>query len=205
MDLKKICPEKVVSAEEALYRVKNGSRVFIGTGCGEPQHLIRTMVEDLNMQDIMIYQMLSITLSEYVDDESFLRRFSLKLFFISKSMRKAAFEGKIDYIPAYLSQIPKLFKSNRIGLDVALVQVSPPDKFGFCSLGVSVDITRAGVESAKLVIAQVNPRMPRTWGIALSMWIKSTFLFYMMNRLQMRCPNSTTMRSRLESVFMSTS
>ena len=88
----------------------------------------------------------------------------LKLFFISSTMRKAAFEGKIDYIPAYLSQIPQLFKSNRIGLDVALIQVSPPDRFGFCSLGVSVDITRAGAESAKLVIAQVNPRMPRTWG-----------------------------------------
>lgn len=164
MNLKKYCPERVVNAEEALSKVRNGSRVFIGTGCGEPQHLIRTMVEDLNMQDIMIYQMLSMTLSEYVDDDSFLRRFSLKLFFISASMRKAAFEGKIDYIPAYLSQIPKLFRSNRIGLDVALIQVSPPDRFGFCSLGVSVDITRAGVENAKFVIAQVNPRMPRTWG-----------------------------------------
>jgi acyl-CoA hydrolase len=164
MDLKKYCPDKVVSAQEALSKIKNGSRVFVGTGCGEPQLLIRTMVEDLSMQDIMIYQMLSWTLAEYVDDESFLQRFSLKLFFISSSMRKAAFEGKIDYIPAYLSQIPKLFKSQRIGLDVALVQVSPPDKFGFCSLGVSVDITRAGMESAGLVIAQVNPRMPRTWG-----------------------------------------
>jgi acyl-CoA hydrolase/GNAT superfamily N-acetyltransferase len=79
-------------------------------------------------------------------------------------MRKAAFEGKIDYIPAYLSQIPKLFASQRIGLDVALVQVSPPDKFGYCSLGVSIDITRSGLENARLVIAQVNPLMPRTWG-----------------------------------------
>ncbi|MEJ2728569.1 MAG: GNAT family N-acetyltransferase, partial [Deltaproteobacteria bacterium] len=96
--------------------------------------------------------------------ESFRRRFSLKLFFISASMRKAAFEGKIDYIPAYLSQIPRLFASQRIGLDVALVQVSPPDKFGYCSLGVSVDITRSGLENARLVIAQVNPLMPRTWG-----------------------------------------
>ncbi|MDH3829960.1 MAG: GNAT family N-acetyltransferase, partial [Desulfobacterales bacterium] len=76
----------------------------------------------------------------------------------------AAFEGKIDYIPAYLSQIPKLFASQRIGLDVALVQVSPPDKFGYCSLGVSIDITRSGLENARLVIAQVNPLMPRTWG-----------------------------------------
>lgn len=164
MDLKMISTDRFVDVQTALTHIKNGSRVFIGTGCGEPQHLIRTMVEDMNMQDIMIYQMLSSTLADYVDDPSFLRRFSLKLFFISGTMRKAAFEGKIDYIPAYLSQIPKLFRSQRIGLDVALIQISPPDQFGFCSLGVSVDITKAGVEGARLVIAQVNPRMPRTWG-----------------------------------------
>ena len=86
-------------AETAMSKIKNGSRVFIGTGCGEPQHLIRTMVEDMSMQDIMVYQMLSSTFSTYVEDPRFLRRFSLKLFFISSSMRKAAFEGKIDYIP----------------------------------------------------------------------------------------------------------
>ena len=155
---------KVVSAQEAVSKIMRGSRVFIGTGCGEPQHLILAMVKDERLQDIMVYQMLSSTLSQFVDDESFTRRFSLKLFFISQSMRKAAFEGKIDYIPEYLSQIPRLFASHRIGLDAALVQVSPPDKFGYCSLGVSVDITRSAVEHSQVVIAQVNPRMPRTWG-----------------------------------------
>ena len=155
---------QLVSAEQAISRIKSGSRVFIGTGCGEPQHLIHAMVRNQALQDIMIYQMLSSTLARYVDDPSFLGRFSLKLFFISVSMRKAAFEGRIDYIPVYLSQIPRLFASKRIGLDVALIQVSPPDQFGYCSLGVSVDITRAGMENARLVIAQVNPRMPRTWG-----------------------------------------
>ncbi len=164
MDLKSYCPTKLMSAKDAVGLIKRGSRVFIGTGCGEPQHLIRSMVEDDQLQDIMIYQMLSHTLAKYVDDSSFLRRFSLKLFFISQHMRKAAFEGKIDYLPMYLSQIPRYFSSQRIGLDVALVQVAPPDKFGYCSLGVSVDITRSGMESAKMVIAQVNPRMPRTWG-----------------------------------------
>ena len=164
MDLMRLCPNKVVSAEDAVSRIKSGSRVFIGTGCGEPQHLIKAMVNDSTIQDILVYQMLSSTFSRYIADKSFRRRFSLKLFFISASMRKAAFEGKIDYIPAYLSQIPKLFTSQRIGLDVALVQVSPPDKFGYCSLGVSVDITRSGLENARLVIAQVNPLMPRTWG-----------------------------------------
>ena len=164
MNLKSLCPEKVVNAQEAVSRIKSGSRVFIGTGCGEPQHLIKAMINDSTIQDILVYQMLSSTFSQYIDEESFRRRFLLKLFFISASMRKAAFEGKIDYIPAYLSQIPRLFAIGRIRLDVALVQVSPPDKFGYCSLGVSVDITRSGLENAGLVIAQVNPRMPRTWG-----------------------------------------
>jgi acyl-CoA hydrolase/GNAT superfamily N-acetyltransferase len=122
------------------------------------------MVAQRSLQDIMVYQMLSWTFAQYVDDPDFLRRFSLKLFFISAGMRKAAFEGKIDYIPSYLSQIPNLFHSRRIGLDVALIQVSPPDRFGYCSLGVSVDITLAGMTNARRVIAQVNPKMPRTWG-----------------------------------------
>ncbi len=164
MDLNEYCPHKVVGAEEAVSKIKRGSRVFIGTGCGEPQHLIRTMVKDMAMQDIMIYQMLSSTLADYVDDPAFLRRFSLKLFFVSKAMRNAAFEGKIDYIPSYLSQIPRAFYSQRIGIGVALIQVSPPDRFGYCSLGVSVDITRSGMDNAQMVIAQINPRMPKTWG-----------------------------------------
>ncbi|AOY59263.1 MULTISPECIES: bifunctional acetyl-CoA hydrolase/transferase family protein/GNAT family N-acetyltransferase [Desulfococcus] len=164
MDLNQYCPEKVLDAAKAISNIRQGSRVFIGTGCGEPQHLIKTMVQDMNMQDIMVYQMLSSTLSQFVEDETFLKRFSLKLFFISWAMRRAASVGKIDYIPTYLSQIPKLFYSGRIALDVALIQVSPPDAFGYCSLGVSVDITLAGMTSAKLVIAQVNSRMPNTWG-----------------------------------------
>ena len=164
MDWQQLCSSKVVDEHQAISKIERGSRVFIGTGCGEPQHLIRAMVKDQNLHDILIYQMLSYTLSQFVEDESFIRRFSLKLFFISRSMRKAAFEGKIDYIPAYLSQIPRLFATHRIGLDAALVQVSPPDKFGYCSLGVSVDITRSAVEHAAMVIAQVNPKMPRTWG-----------------------------------------
>ena len=122
MDLNQYCPEKVISAETAMAKIKNGSRIFIGTGCGEPQHLIRAMVQNPQIQDVMVYQMLSSTLSDFIDDPDFLRRFAIKLFFISASMRRAAFEGKIDYIPAYLSQIPRLFATQRIGLDVALIQ-----------------------------------------------------------------------------------
>jgi len=124
MKLNKYCPDKLVSAED--------------------QHLIRTMVKDENLQDIMVYQMLSSTLSDYIEDELFCKRFFLKLFFISSQMR----------LPTYLSQIPRLFASQRIGLDVALIQVSPPDKFGYSSLGVSVDITKSGMENSKIVIAK---------------------------------------------------
>jgi acyl-CoA hydrolase/GNAT superfamily N-acetyltransferase len=164
MDWQQRYASKVMAAQDAVGKIKRGSRVFIGTGCGEPQHLIKAMVANPSLQDIMLYQMLSYTLSHFIDSPSFLKRFSLKLFFISRTMRKAAFEGRIDYIPSYLSEIPGLFSSNRIGLDAAIVQMSPPDKYGYCSLGVSVDITRAGLENARLVIAQINPRMPRTWG-----------------------------------------
>lgn len=164
MDLMEYCPNKVITAEKAVDKIRNGSRIFIGTGCGEPQHLIRALVNNTSLQDIMIYQMMSATLAEFVADSFFRRRFLLKLFFISSAMRRAAFEGKIDYLPTYLSQIPRLFYSKRIGLDVALIQVSRPDRFGYVSLGVSVDITRAGMDNAAMVIAQVNPQMPITWG-----------------------------------------
>ena len=164
MDLRDVCPDKLLTAQKSVKKIKNGSRVFIGTGCGEPQRLIKAMVEDLSIQDIVIYQMLSATLSNYVNDENFLSRFSIKLFFISLLMRQCACEGKIDYIPVYLSQIPEIFANHEIGLDVALIQVSPPDTHGYCSLGISVDITLSGMKNADLVIAQVNPQMPRTWG-----------------------------------------
>ena len=164
MNLRNVCPDKLITTQESVKKIKNGSRVFIGTGCGEPQRLIKAMVEDLSIQDIVIYQMLSTTLSNYVNDENFLSRFSIKLFFISVLMRQAAFEGKIDYIPVYLSQIPEIFSNHEIGLDVALIQVSPPDDHGYCSLGISVDITHSGMKNAALVIAQINPQMPKTWG-----------------------------------------
>ena len=164
MNLRNVCPDKLITTQESVKKIKNGSRVFIGTGCGEPQRLIKAMVEDLSIQDIVIYQMLSTTLAKYVNDKNFLSRFSIKLFFISVLMRQAAFEGKIDYIPVYLSQIPEIFENHEIGLDVALIQISPSDDHGYCSLGISVDITLSGMKNADIVIAQVNPEMPRTWG-----------------------------------------
>ena len=164
MELQPHGSDKGISAREALEKIKQGNRVFLGTGCGEPQHLIRTLIEETNVQDVVFYQMFSGTLSRYIKDDSFFKRFALKLFFISIAMRTAAFEGKIEYIPVYLSQIPELFTSQAIGLDVALIQLSPPDEYGYCSLGISVDVTKAALENAAMVIAQINPQMPRTFG-----------------------------------------
>jgi len=163
-ELKQLCPEKLTTAESAVEMIKNGSRIFVGSGCGEPQRLVRAMVCNHRIQDAMIYQMYAFSLADHINDADFWRRFSLKLFFVSDLMRRAAFEGKVDYIPAYLSEIPHLFDINQIGLEVALIQISPIDRFGFGSLGVSVDVTKAAIANADLVIAQVNPQMPCTWG-----------------------------------------
>ena len=164
MDYCKTYRSKIVTADVATSKIKNGSRIFIGSACGEPQHLIHAMVKNRKIQDAMLFQMLAFTLGHYMDDTNFLDRFAVKLFFVTSPMQKAAFEGKIDYIPTYLSQIPNFFKSNQIGIDAVLVQISPPDRFGVASLGISVDVTLEAVKSARLVIAQVNPRMPRTHG-----------------------------------------
>ncbi|WDN88582.1 hypothetical protein BuS5_01550 [Desulfosarcina sp. BuS5] len=163
-ELKQLCPEKLTTAESAVEMIKNGSRIFIGSGCGEPQRLVKAMACNHRIQDAMIYQMYAFSLADHIDDADFWRRFSLKLFFVSDLMRQAAFEGKVDYIPAYLSEIPHLFDIKQIGLEIALIQISPVDRFGFGSLGVSVDVTKAAIANADLVIAQVNPHMPSTWG-----------------------------------------
>lgn len=155
---------QVITADEAIATIKNGSRVFIGSGCGEPQHLIHTLANNQNINDIMVFQMLAHTLADYLNDKTFLQRFSIKLFFVPINMQQAIFEGKVDYIPTYLSQLPQLFRNKQIVIDTVLIQISPPDMFGIASLGVSVDVTLEAVKSAKTVIAQINPRMPRTHG-----------------------------------------
>lgn len=155
---------QIVSSGEAIATIKNGSRIFIGSGCGEPQHLIHTLAANSGVNDVMIFQMLAHTLADYLGSETFLQRFSVKLFFVPIAMQQAAFEGKIDYIPTYLSQVPTLFRNKQIVIDTVLIQISPPDAFGIASLGISVDVTLEAVKSAKTVIAQVNPRMPRTHG-----------------------------------------
>ncbi|MCX7822800.1 MAG: GNAT family N-acetyltransferase [Syntrophobacterales bacterium] len=155
---------KLKTPEKALKAIKRGSRVFIGSACGEPQYLVDKLVESMPLlADVEILHILSLGKSRYTD-VCFQEKCRLKSFFVAASTREAVTEGRADYTPINLVDVPTLFKEKFLPIDVALIQVSPPDEHGFCSYGVSVDIVKAATENAKYVIAQVNPRMPRTLG-----------------------------------------
>ena len=155
---------KVKTAEEAVATVKRGQKVFIGTACGEPQSLVRALITRAgSLADNEILQTLSLGLAPYTE-ERFGDEFRTTAFFIGPNVRDAVNEGRADYTPVYLSEIDNLLKTDRYPVDVALIQVSMPDEHGFCSLGVSVDITKTASSKADVVIAEVNPNMPRTLG-----------------------------------------
>jgi acyl-CoA hydrolase/GNAT superfamily N-acetyltransferase len=138
--------------------------VFIGSACGEPHALVRALVESgVNAEDTELLNVLSMGVTPYTDPK-YAERFRANSFFIGHSVREAVGQVRADYTPVFFSQIPWMFRSGRIKLDVALIMVSPPDDHGFCSLGVSVDVTRTAAQCAKMVIAQVNSYMPRTLG-----------------------------------------
>ncbi|MGQ4912862.1 MAG: acetyl-CoA hydrolase/transferase family protein, partial [Candidatus Thorarchaeota archaeon] len=163
-DWKEKYKDKIVSAEKALSKIQRGTRIFLGTGCGVPYYLVQELSKNAAvMAGNEILHLLTIGDTPSAD-ASFQSQFRHNTFFVSDNIRNAVSEGRADYTPAPLSDIPFLFKSKRIPIDVALIQVSPPDDFGYCSLGISVDITRSGMEHADLVIAQVNERMPVTYG-----------------------------------------
>jgi len=156
--------DKLVPAARAVSRIRPGSRVFIGSACGEPQALVRAMCEaGGSLTDAELIHVLTLGVAPYTDPK-YAANFRANAFFIGNSLREAVNQAQADYTPVFLSQVPALFKSRRVPIDAALVMVSPPDEHGFCSLGVSVDITKSAVESAKLVIAQVNRHMPRAQG-----------------------------------------
>ncbi len=156
--------DKIVAAPAAVKNIGYGQRVFIGSACGEPQALVRAMVEaGGSLADTELVHVLTLGVAPYTDPK-YSANFRANAFFIGNSMRDAVNTARADYTPVFLSQVPHLFRTRRVGIDVALVMISPPDDHGHCSLGVSVDITKSAVESAKVVIAQVNPRMPRTLG-----------------------------------------
>ncbi|MFZ2445204.1 MAG: GNAT family N-acetyltransferase [Syntrophobacteraceae bacterium] len=154
---------KKQSAEKALRVIRSGHRVFIGSGCSEPQHLAQHLEEIIpNLADLEILHILSVGKTRYT--EAGFDRCRLKSFFVAAASREAVAEGRADYTPINLVDIPALFRSGAMPIDVALIQVSPPDEHGFCSYGIAVDIVKSAAETARHVIAQVNPGMPRTLG-----------------------------------------
>ncbi|MFX1559987.1 MAG: acetyl-CoA hydrolase/transferase family protein, partial [Promethearchaeota archaeon] len=156
--------DKIVTAAKAISKIRRGTRILLGTGCGVPYHLVQELGKNADkMADNEIVHLITIGNTPSADPK-FQAQFRHNTFFVSDNIRNAVSEGRADYTPAPLSDIPFFFRTKRIPLDVALIQVSPPDEFGYCSLGISVDITKTGAEHADMVIAQVNERMPVTHG-----------------------------------------
>jgi len=152
-----------MTAAEAVKLVRPGDHVFIGSGCAEPQTLVSTLSARPDQSDVEILHILTLGVAPYADPR-FPGRFRHNALFIGANVREAVQAGNADYTPVFLSEIPSLFRSARLPVDVALVQTSPPDASGWVSLGISVDVVRSAVEAADLVIAEINPAMPRTHG-----------------------------------------
>ncbi len=154
------------TAEEALAVVKSGHRVFVQGSAQTPLYLLRQLAKmapglrNVELTFITVQGDIELDKPEYADS------FHINCMFVSNSVRQAVNEGRADFIPVFLSDIPDLFR-REMKIDVALVQVSPPDIHGYCSLGVSVDIARSAVNTATHIIAQINPRVPRTHGDSL--------------------------------------
>ncbi len=159
--------EKRCSAEKAINQIKHGRRIFIGSSCGEPQYLIKKLAEaSTHFTDLEIVRLLSLesTPLTLIADESKGQSFNIRSFYLGSAKPKSLARNMRFITPMNLSAIPRLFKSRLLPIHVALIQVSPPDDFGWMSLGISVDITLAAAMSADLVIAQVNSQMPRVLG-----------------------------------------
>nr|WP_086005146.1 acetyl-CoA hydrolase/transferase C-terminal domain-containing protein [Leptospira alstonii] len=155
---------KFISADTALSSVKSGQRVFVHSVAAAPRLLIDALTARADeLTDVEMVHLHTEGKAPYVEP-GMEGKFFTNALFVAANTRKAVEEGRGDYIPIFLSECPSLFRNGILPLDVALIQVSPPDKHGFCSLGVSVDISKAAVETAKIVIAQVNANMPRTHG-----------------------------------------
>jgi 4-hydroxybutyrate CoA-transferase len=160
-----IYKSKITDAKTALERtISAGDRIILNANCGEPQTLAAALTElSPDLRDVEVVQLLALSKADYVreDLQGHLR---LNAMFVGPGVRKAVNAGDADYTPVFLSEIPSLFAKGKLPLDVAAVQVSPPDEHGFCSYGVSVDIIKPACESAKMVVAEVNQQMPRCLG-----------------------------------------
>ncbi len=155
---------KLTTADEAVRQIRSGWRVFIGTACAEPQDLVAALCRNSErLHDVELIHLLTMGISDYVQSK-YAGHFRHNAFFIGDNVREAVSEGRADYTPIFLSEIPELIRRGQRGNQVALLQLTPPDKHGFCSMGISVDIQRAALDRARLVIAEINPHMPRTHG-----------------------------------------
>ncbi len=155
---------KLMSADEALRCVRSGMRVYIHPGCAEPEVLVEALTRRApDVQDVEIVHLLTLGRADYIAPE-WAGHFRHNAMFIGGNVRAAVNEGRADYTPIYLSEVEELFLSGQMPLDVALIQVSPPDDHGFCSLGVGIDTTMTAAKAARFVVAQVNDHMPRTYG-----------------------------------------
>ncbi len=153
-----------VSPEEAVSVIQSGNRVFIHSVAAAPRLLIEAMTARApELRNVDIVHIHTEGPAPYADP-ALAESFRICSLFVGANIRRAVNEGQGDYIPVFLSEVPQLFRKGILPLDVALIQISPPDRHGYCSLGVSVDASLAAVQTARYVIAQVNPRMPRTHG-----------------------------------------
>lgn len=153
--------DKLISADEAVRTVRSGDRVLVGSGCAEPESLVRALTaRGLELSDVEVVHLMTLGAADYVDNSSFRHN----AFFIGPNVRRAVAEGRADYTPIFLSELPALIRSGSRRVDVALLQLSPPDRHGDCSMGIHVDIQQAAIASARVVIAEINPNMPRTFG-----------------------------------------
>jgi len=156
-----------VSASDAVSVIKSGDRVFIQSVAAAPQLLIKAMTERADeLRNVEVVSLHTEGIAPYAEAQ-YEHIFRVNALFVGANVRKAVQEGRADYLPVFLSEVPGLFTRGILPLDVAMIQVSPPDRHGYCSLGVSVDVAVAAVRTAKHVIAQVNPQMPRTHGDGL--------------------------------------
>lgn len=158
---------KLTTAEEAVRTINSGDRIFIQSVSAAPQTLIKALVERAeDFRGVEIYHLHTEGVAPYVAPE-YAENFHTNALFVGANVRHAIATGEADFIPSFLSEVPLLFRREILPIDVALIHVSPPDRHGFCSLGTSVDVSLAGVQMAEKVIAQINPKMPRTHGDGL--------------------------------------
>ncbi len=155
---------KLTDVATALGKIKSGDRVYLGGGAGVPVTLSQALVSRASeLRDVEITHILTFADAPYIDPK-YEGVFRVNALFIGHNVRKAVQEGRADFTPVFLSEIPGLFQNGRLPIDVALISVSPPDEHGFCSFGVEVGTTKPAAESARIIIAEVNQRMPRTLG-----------------------------------------